>query len=298
MQALPFQRLGPAANFPTITAMLGEWTYQSESANDLQRLHDFAAETAVRPEDLCSASESLSDVARDLHRRAQTAALKVESGWLGDWARATAYGYWAHRIAAADYSERPRENAFALHEAGFTLGSCAALGWLDFARALTVQMCGLFDSAFYYDRDERFHRRTQTFVLRLLANWNGSTHEWPSYAYDVPAYDYIVHHWQDADARPLAEALLAACDRHMHQTGEDTVTNSTDICQPQYVYLPFEILTVLRLRQLALTTPQIDHTLMLTPLGQLPEPQPLADDELLSSVVARARAALGTHRMP
>jgi hypothetical protein len=47
---------------------------------------------------------------------------------------------------------------------------------------------------------------------------------------------------------------------------------------------------VLKLRQLhGLENPVLDHLLMNTPLGKLPDPAPLYTDELLEGVIARVR---------
>jgi len=239
--------------------------------------------------------ETLVAIGRHLQHSAQDAALKVQPTWLPEWVRASAYGYWAHRLALHEYRERPLDDAFALHEAGFILGSCAALGWLDHARSMAVKMAAALDTSFYYDADEGHHRRAQTFVLRLVLDWNGSHREWPSYAFDVPAYDYLVHHWRDEDPRVLSEALLAACDRHMHESHEDSPDAAHDICAPHYVYMPFEMLTVLRLREKhGLALPQLDHTLMLTPLGQLPKPQSFVEDDVLTATIARVRREVPT----
>ena len=55
-------------------------------------------------------------------------------------------------------------------------------------------------------------------------------------------------------------------------------------------YYPFETLAVLRLRALhTLTNPPLDHSLMSTPLGALPEVTEPHTDELLESVLKQAR---------
>jgi hypothetical protein len=55
-------------------------------------------------------------------------------------------------------------------------------------------------------------------------------------------------------------------------------------------YYPFEILAVLRLRVLhGLKNPPLDHPLMSTPLGALPEVTEPYTDELLENVLKQAR---------
>ena len=291
MQQTHFKRPGPAPDFPPIAAFLENWAEHRDLSDELQRLERFAATDSSSPgEGAWRVVESLVSVARHLNHRAQDAALKVQPKWLPDFVRATAYGYWAHRLAMSEYRQRELDHAFALHEAGFILGSCVTLGWLDHARSMAVQMAAAFDTSFYYDRDDAYHRRAQTFVLRLALDWNGSRREWPSYAFDVPAYDYLVHHWRDKDPDVLLHALLAACDRHMHEAHEDSPHARHDICAPHYVYLPFEILAVMRLReQHGLALPYVDHTLMLTPLGRLPKPQTWIEDEVLTTTISRVR---------
>ena len=84
-------------------------------------------------------------------------------------------------------------------------------------------------------------------------------------------------------ARVLEGNTRQRPDRHTHQAvKKDADSGAT--------YYPFETLAVLRLRVLhGLKNPPLDHTLISTPLGALPEVTEPYTDELLENVLKQAR---------
>ena len=138
---------------------------------------------------------------------------------------------------------------------------------------------------------EETHRCGLTFMLRLFADWRGdAAHTWPSYAYDEPIYEAILEQWRVADPEVLKPWLLAACDRHTHQSQVDTETVFHDFAA--FPRTPFEILLLFRLRELeGLKNPRLDHPLMEPPFDQLPMAQgPFVPDELILGTIARVRS--------
>jgi hypothetical protein len=122
---------------------------------------------------------------------------------------------------------------------------------------------------------------TQYFLLRLIADSQGK----PRTGDGEPLFAALLAHWQTPDADALAPLLLAACDRHTHQAAK-----TDGPLKSQHIYYPFEALAVLRLRLLrGLTNPPLEHPLMSTPLGALPEVTKFYTDELLEGVVKQAR---------
>jgi hypothetical protein len=137
---------------------------------------------------------------------------------------------------------------------------------------------------------EDMHRRVQAFLLRLFAAWRGDVnHAWPPYAYDEPIYEGILATWRDVDPTTLKQWLLAACDRHTHQSKRETSKTFRDCAS--FPRTPIEILFVLRLREIiGLENPSLDHPLMESPYDRLPEPQPpYIPDEPARETLARVR---------
>jgi len=129
-------------------------------------------------------------------------------------------------------------------------------------------------------------------MLRLFSDWRGDVHhDWPSYAYDEPIYEAILSNWRNPDLDALEPALLAACDRHTHQSRYGSDTTSYDLGNDTFVRTPLEILMVFRLRQmLGLENPVLDHPLMAPPFDRLPDPQPpYGQDDLMQATLARIR---------
>lgn len=139
---------------------------------------------------------------------------------------------------------------------------------------------------------EQDHRRAHAFMLRLFADWRGDglSHAWPSWGTDVPLYNGILERWRDPNPEMLTPWLLAACDRHTQESGNDPEKNQ-DFTDCRLTRTPIEILMVLRLRQwMGLANPVIDHPLMESPFDSLPETQPLfAPEELMQGTLKRAR---------
>lgn len=137
------------------------------------------------------------------------------------------------------------------------------------------------------------HRRSQVFMLRLFADWVGdASHRWPAYGYDEPIYEALLTHWRTPEPQALVPCLLAACDRHTHQSRKDIRRKFFDFGRLGLMRTPLEILWLMRLRQWeGLENPVLDHPLMAPPFDVLPPPQPLAwQDLLMQAVQARARA--------
>lgn len=123
------------------------------------------------------------------------------------------------------------------------------------------------------------------FMLRLLADYFGA----PPYPLGTkgrsePIFLALFDVWRHPDPEVLAPACLAALDFHTWRWAHKE-------WGPEFWhYHPIEILLLFRLRKdLGLTNPVLDHPLMNTPLGVLPEEVPCdpAEDDLLRRVRAR-----------
>jgi hypothetical protein len=304
-------RSGVAPGFPKPATFIKKWqgVWQDVTEPEAQ-LRQYASgkpvylESKFSPERLrvtiAEAGFRLGWVGHHWSYRAQADALLNQAGWLDAMRRTTGYLYWSERLnvrwhyhALEEFrsgQRRQKLQMLFLEHIVFAIGSCAALGWMDMSRDLAQRALGAIDDELFNDTDEFWHRRGQYFILRLISDWQGWQRAWPSFALDRPVYNALVASWRTARAEDLLPALLAACDRHTHEARFDNNRERFDFCQYDYMYFPFEILTLFRLRNVAgLNNPEVDHSLLKTPLGRLPEPQPVYTDELLDGVLAVAR---------
>jgi hypothetical protein len=216
---------------------------------------------------------------REDQRSAQADATALQRAVGKDWQalrrRSVAYDYWSCRMAA--HSGGPYD--YWLDNIVGTATDCLVLGWEKESVSLFQQVREhLKQNRFSGSLNDKKHA-TQYLLLRLVFDWQG----WPRQSDGEPLFAALLAHWRTPDADALAPLLLAVCDRHTHQA----VKNDAD---SGATYYPFETLAVLRLRVLhGLKNPPLDHTLISTPLGALPEATEPYTDELLENVLKQAR---------
>lgn len=316
---LSIPRLCVDPRFPSFKSYLRSYELGliNWETEDLARLERYAREGSFlfqyHPESfeqtyiVHHADSDLTRISNALRWHAVHGALKGASDWLSLWRRSVAYRYWALRmefrtqnwvLAEFESGKRPAYEGFlSLQDVGSCIGNCLGLGWMGWAIELARGAFAGMDINGFPDLDEQYGRRyrTQHFVLRLVANWQGwPERNSPQYAYDEPLFNALIEHWRSEDLETVEYLLLAACDRHTHQARQDTTKGEFfDLAGGSVKdwYVPFEILSVLRLRQtLGLPNPELDHPLMNTPLGKLIEPSEPYTDDLLQGVLARACA--------
>lgn len=212
---------------------------------------------------------------------------QIGADWTIPWRRALAYHYWACNMG----KHLPQGILRRLHDLVPTMVHCLLLGWEDWAWEL-YQLCHdrVIEGFFALNKKKpEVERRTQLFVLQLIdQSQNKRREKYPSQAYDEPIFEALLKHWCHPDPDAIAPLLLAACDRHTHLSMAKG--DSPELEREEHWYDPFEILLVLHLRrQLGLANPELDHLIMNTPLGKLPEPAPKFQDALLEAVVSRYR---------
>ena len=128
------------------------------------------------------------------------------------------------------------------------------------------------------------------FMLRLLADYLG---EPPLVLTGAPLAEPIFQRLFDLWREPVADTLLpvclAACDFHTHRwvsMGDGEFTN--EFSDTLFAYTPIEILLLFKLRQLiGLPNPVVDHPLMRTSLGVLPEEVAFEPSDLIKRGCAR-----------
>ena len=119
------------------------------------------------------------------------------------------------------------------------------------------------------------------FVLRILADFlKERPHVLSAEALFDPIYRTMFDLWRNPDANALVAVCLAACDYHLQPRIVGRQKEFHDFLGDwaSWNRTPIEILLMFKLRQLlGLSNPDIDHPLMNTPLGVLPEEIPFDD---------------------
>jgi hypothetical protein len=271
-----------------------------------QRIREYASREDTNPSKLIPNTRNVTDYeARDLGRYKVDEVLALAPDnpqWLTDlahWTRCYQVGlgqelFWHHRFRFI-FPNHPNGGLrmFNMEYASHMMAVMALLGWRDAA----VYQGYLTHAALNrnYQLELQYvdeHRRAQAFMLRLFADWVGDvSHQWPAYAYDEPIYEALLAHWRTPNPQDLVPCLLAACDRHTHQTNKDTLKNFFDFHNVGLARTPIEILFIFRLREWeGLENPVLDHPLMDKPFDQLPPAQPVPQlDALMQGVLKRAK---------
>lgn len=239
------------------------------------------------------------------------AALKGDDGWFEPWRQWVSYAYWAQRIATvwnvhgqpqvtnkAGVALVDRPISLFLDRLGATVGNCLGLGWTEFAVNLVESTNAALPTGTFVDAGRWGARRTQHFMLRLVGDWQG----WPprqatkskddAIAFDEPLFNALVENWRTTDMAKIEFLLLAACDRHTQQSRTDSSSKFYDMRNLENYFDPFEVLGVMRLRELdGLANPKVDHPLLATPLGRLPPTTEPYHDALLEGILDHGKRA-------
>lgn len=259
------------------------------------------------PFDLSSAMIAVQQCSNHYMDHAVSGLLSENVDWRSKWERGVLYRYWAAILEIAFYEyfqqanpefDRSTAGQASFRVFGFTLGNCLALGWLDAAKALAERINCALDRNWFYDGDcVMIQRRTQHFVLRLVANWQDLPERGELQCiYDEPVFNILIEQWRTTDLDALSRLLWQALERHAEHTqndvDDDEVLIYYDCNHDDEIYDPMEVLSVLRLRNvLGLPNPQIPkHPVANTPLGrELLPASAFPKDELIEGVLARVR---------
>jgi hypothetical protein len=129
------------------------------------------------------------------------------------------------------------------------------------------------------------------FLTWLYALWRGRTidaRQAPIRSFGV--YREVVAGWDD-DTK-LTSALHEACEYHCARTDSE---ENPEFWWPPYPVFPGEVLAILRVREEKLgRRVQVDHPLMATPLGTVPDTIPRILDPLLERFKERILAEEAT----
>lgn len=301
------ERMGVFEKWPKIKGVL-ERGLKFQCATDyyLQQLHQYVTREDTLPNHFPRQNTSNSlpnDEAESLGRyQSEIVLLHALKGqpWLIELAKWNAiytigrqFTFFTHYQWYAAPSRKGSYSIYTIQYAANMMAVTSLLGWKDAVIQQGYMTIAALNRAYQSALDyEEKHRRAQAFMLRLFCDWVGDvSHQWPSYAYDEPIYENLLAHWRTPNPDDLVPCLLAACDRHTHQTGRESSKNHYDFSTPALMRVPIEILFLFRLREWeGLTNPTLDHPLMVAPFDKLPPEQPVPPlDDLMQAVLKRAR---------
>lgn len=128
-----------------------------------------------------------------------------------------------------------------------------------------------------------------TFILRIFADYlDEPPLELDGEPLVEPVMQALFDVWRAPEPEALIDVCLAACDYHTWRCSNGNAKNFYEFESFNWTQIPIEILLLFKLRQLlGLQNPELDHPLMNTALGKLPEEMPFQPDDLISRVRAR-----------
>ncbi len=154
------------------------------------------------------------------------------------------------------------------NEQGLLLAKAFALGLVAEGEAIgRDSLIGLKDGRFYgLDQNQ-----LTPFVLSVFAKWKNVALLPADFPFMIPdGYQELLQKLMDGpdEIRP---AIVKACDFHVSRSKAHTDQDTYEFADPVYAIYPVEILFVFRIRQLlGLSNPKVDHPLLNSPLGKLP----------------------------
>ena len=155
------------------------------------------------------------------------------------------------------------------------------IGCKEQAFRLARMQIAAYQKGYYYDKGEY---PIFVFMLRILADYLGE----PPLVLEgeplaEPIFNALFKLWRTEDPNALVDICLAACDYHTRRC-----RGYFEFYDGAWTRTPIEILLLFKLRQLlGLQNPQLDHPLMNSPLGVLPEEVAFEPDDLMKRVHAR-----------
>ena len=131
------------------------------------------------------------------------------------------------------------------------------------------------------------------FMAWLYARWRGSEIDTRKPPFrKLGPYKKVIEGWDDDAA--LSKALLKACDYHCTRTDSDD-EDDPEFWQSPFEVFPAEILAIQRVREEQTgRAVRVDHPLMNSPLGSVPDSIPEFEDPLLERFKERIVAEEGS----
>ena len=155
------------------------------------------------------------------------------------------------------------------------------IGCKEQAFKLARMQIAAYRRGYYCDKE---HFPIFSFILRILADYlDEAPLVLEGKPLEDPIFNGLFNLWRTEDPDALVDVCLAACDFHTRRCKGDF-----EFHNGEWTRTPIEILLLFKLRQLlGLRNPQLDHPLMNTPLGVLPEEVTFELDDLMKRVRVR-----------
>lgn len=161
------------------------------------------------------------------------------------------------------------------------------LGCKEEALRLARMQLVAYKTGYFITERERYP--IFTFILRILADYlDEPPLELEGEPLAEPVMQALFDAWRTPEPEALIDVCLAACDYHTQRCKNGNAKNFYEFESFNWTQTPIEILLLFKLRQLlGLQNPRLDHPLMNTVLGTLPEEIPFQPDDMISRVRAR-----------
>jgi len=163
----------------------------------------------------------------------------------------------------------PPRPTISFNDQGLLLAKSFALGLVPLGEAIGHQsLAGLKDGIFY----GRSQNQLTPFLLTAFAKWKQiplPPEDLPEAIPDayVPLLDKLT-----SPPEKIQTALMTACNFHLSRSRMPDDWNTYEFSHGPYPVYPVEILFLFRIRQLlGLENPEVDHPLLNSPVGKLPE---------------------------
>jgi hypothetical protein len=214
-------------------------------------------------------------------------------GKISDLGNSFLYGYLAHQIHS--YMLYQHSKRFG------SLKSSSSLEWsipqITFGYLLNEderanRMARLAIKDFHVGRMRYRQYPVFTFILALLADYlDEAPVEFMGKASGATALQQLVSVWREPNPDDIRVLCLAACDIHTQRCRIDTAKEYFEFDSLYLYEWPIAINLLFKLREkLGLQNPDLDHPLMNSPLGKLPEVVPFEYDPLLLQVIERMKS--------
>lgn len=145
-----------------------------------------------------------------------------------------------------------------------------------------------------YKNDELVHRQypIYCFMLKMLSDY-----------FDEPLvisegksdgdilFRYLYDEWKNPEHERLKELCIEVCDYHLSRCKPDKGNKWYEFSNLSWSLWPIEITLLFKLREiLGLENPHVNHSLMSSALGQLPEEKEFIMDDLLLKILKKMKS--------
>src|SRR6266516_96196 len=155
------------------------------------------------------------------------------------------------------------------NEQGLLLAKAFALGLVSEGEAIGRDSLICLKEGRFYGLDQN---KLTPFVLSVFAKWKNIALTPEEFPFEIPdGYKVLLQNLtQEPDE--IRRDIAKACDFHLSRSKEHTDSETYEFADTVYAIYPVEILMVFLIRQLlGLNNPKVEHPLLNSPFGKLPD---------------------------